>query len=388
MDHRDTTRRRLIGWAGALTLLGGAGARGWAAMPAHATTTAATTAAPVPPPARQVVPEAASLLVPGPDEGPGARWAERGVAAICRYMPTAMALRVAALGGPDGVTAANRFASAAAPDGRMLLMLAGAAAQAQLVGDGRAKYEPRGWMPLCGLSWPAAVVGRGSFDHAMQAPGGSPPLRIAAPSPDAPEAAALLALEMAGRATAPVFGLSGQAAEAALAQGAVDAALLVGPGLLARAQAAGAEPWFAIESLPPSEPRETVVAGLGDLPLLADVVRGGHADLVVGCRAALAAVRLMGLVVLPALTPADLVATWRRATLRWQEEEAAGSTTVATLAGEPGAALAAPGAGAEEAPRVLTPAEASAALNILCPPPEAALAYREWLIRRLNWQPA
>jgi hypothetical protein len=69
---------------------------------------------------------------------------------------------------------------------------------------------------------------------------------------------------------------------------------------------------------------------------------------------------------LPALTPADQVSLWRGAAQRWQEEQAR-------------AALPANG-------RALVGAEAATLLAGLSPPPEAVLAYREWLLRRLGWQ--
>ncbi|WP_270935296.1 hypothetical protein, partial [Falsiroseomonas oryzae] len=59
------------------------------------------------------------------------------------------------------------------------------------------------------------------------------------------------------------------------------------------------------------------------------------------------------------------VALWRGAVRRWSEDVAD--------AAEPGTRR----VGAEDA---------AAALATLCPPPEVALAYREWLHRRLAWR--
>ena len=58
---------------------------------------------------RAQVPEAATLLAPGPEDGAAARLASRAAAALARGLVQASALRVSALGGPDGITAANRF---------------------------------------------------------------------------------------------------------------------------------------------------------------------------------------------------------------------------------------------------------------------------------------
>jgi hypothetical protein len=59
------------------------------------------------------------------------------------------------------------------------------------------------------------------------------------------------------------------------------------------------------------------------------------------------------------------VALWRGAARRWVEAEPEPT--------EPGTRRIAGDAAAD-------------ALAALCPPPKAALAYREWLMRRLGWQ--
>src|SRR4051794_37228042 len=87
--------------------------------------------------ARAMLPAAATLLVPGPEDGPFARFAGRLGASLARGATTAIALHNTILGGPDGVTAANRFATQSAPDGRMLLVFPGLAALARMVGDPR-----------------------------------------------------------------------------------------------------------------------------------------------------------------------------------------------------------------------------------------------------------
>ena len=121
MTDRPTASRRLL----------------LAALPAALATALASRAG-----AQALLPGSASLLVPGPEGGLHARWAERLAQAIATGAPTAVRLQADILGGADGVTAANRFATEAAPDGRSLLVLAGAAAQARLAGDSRAKFGP------------------------------------------------------------------------------------------------------------------------------------------------------------------------------------------------------------------------------------------------------
>jgi hypothetical protein len=315
---------------------------------------ALATAAARPLAAATAIPEAATLTCPGPEDGPPARFAARAARGLARGLVQAAALRLAVVGGPDGITAANRFAVSAPPDGRSLLLLPGLAAQGLLVGDSRARFEPRHWPAVTAGLLPALLAGRG-------APGDAAPLRLALPGPGGPEAAALLALDMLGRAAVPVFLPPGATPEAAVAAGLADAVVLTGPALPARAAALGLAPWFAFESgAAGRDPALPEVPALGEL--LPDPARP---DLLVALRAAGAALRLPGVLVLPALTSADAVALWRGAARRWLEEEA-----------DP----------AESSARRLGPGEAAAVLATLCPGPGAALAYREWLLRRLGWQ--
>lgn len=300
------------------------------------------------------VPEAATLLAPGPADGPEARLAGRAAAALARGLVHAAAVRVSVLGGPDGITAANRFASSTPPDGRVLLLLPGLAAQAHLVGDSRARYEPRQWPAICASLQVAVLAGRG-------APGDAAPLRIALPNPAAPEAAALLALDLLGRRATPIFGLAGAAAEAAVRLGQADALVLCGaaPGPLATDL--GLSCWFSFDAAGGGrEALAPAIPSLGDL--LPDPQRP---DLLAAARAAGAALRTRGLVVLPPLTSADTVALWRGAALKWAEE-------APSLADDGGRSVAA--------------AEATVLSTTLCAPQDIAIAYREWLFRRLNWR--
>jgi hypothetical protein len=332
--HQDPApgRRRLLS---GLALLAAAGA-----SPATAT----------------LPPAAATLLVPGPTDGPLAQWAARLAAALARGTTTAIMLERTVLGGPDGVTAANRFATAAAPDGRTLLVLPGAAAQAWLVGDKRAHFNGAGWPPVCAAQGPAVVAGRQPFAAAARAP-----VRLGLAAPDHPGTAALLGLDLIGVAATPVAGLPPPQAEAALAEGTVEAVVLQGADVPARLAALGARPWFTLDGPGPRDP------ALPETPVLAELATGGDAAIRAGFLAAAANARLVGAVLLPALTPADLVALWRAAAQRWLEEE----VRVGLPAGI----------------RVTAGAELAPVLSPLVPPPEAVLAYREWLLRRLRWQP-
>ncbi|WP_135467549.1 hypothetical protein [Crenalkalicoccus roseus] len=303
-------------------------------------------------PAAALLPGAATLLVPGPAEGSLSAWTRRLAEALAQGAGTAVRLERSVLGGPDGVTAANRFATAAGPDGRSLLVLTGAAAQARLVGDPRARFDPRGWLPVCAMQAPVLVAGRA----AMPRPGGRP-LRLGLGAAEAPGSAALLALDLLGIAATPVLGLGPAEAEAALRQGAVEAIVLQGPGALARLRTLGAEAWFRLDALAVPE------AAAMPLP---EPLSGAPAPLLAALRAAGACAGLPACLVLPALTPADLVALWRGAARRWLEEE---------------------GRHTPEGVRLLPGVEAMPWLAALAPSPEASLAYREWLLRRLRWHP-
>jgi hypothetical protein len=304
--------------------------------------------------AATAVPEAASLLCPGPEEGAAARFAGRAVRGLARGLVQAAALRVTALGGPDGITAANRFAATTAPDGRLLLLLPGLAGQALLVGDSRVRFEPRHWPAVVGSLLPAILACRGPVSAAE-------PVRVALPGPGAPEAAALLAMELIGRRATPVFLPPGMAPEAAVVAGVADAIVMGGRQVAARAAALGLTLGFAFDSSGGArDPALPEVPALGEL--LADPAQP---ELVAAMRAAGAALRVRGVLVLPALTGSDSVALWRGAARRWTEEE--------PEAAEPGT-------------RRVGPEEASDALATLFPPPEAALTYRAWLQRRLGWQ--
>jgi hypothetical protein len=297
--------------------------------------------------------DAATLLIPGPEGGSAALWAARVATGLARGLPHAIALHPVALGGPDGVTAANRFATQEAGDGRLLLVLPGLAAHARLIGESRARYAMEGWLPLC-VSWQGAILaGRGP----MPAPDPARPLRLALPGPEAPEAAALLALDLAGHPATPVFGLHAIAAEQALARGEVDAIVISAPSPLRHAARIGATPWRELDT--PGR-RDTNLSPMADGILRAEPAR------IAATQAGFAGLRLRAALVLPALTSADVVSIWRRAALRWQEDEAKESpdSTAPALVG----------------------AEARTAMAALFPPPDGVLAYREWLLRRLSWQ--
>ena len=285
--------------------------------------------------------DGASILVPGPEDGGCARWAARASSALARGLHRPGALRLTVLGGPDGVTAANRFATLDGAEGPRFLVLPGWTCHARLTGATRARFEPATWLPIL-VTWQGAVLaGRGPVP-----PRNAAPLRVAIPAPDAPEAAALAALDLLGLPARPVPGQP----EAAVAAGEADALIVTGSDPVARAQALGAVPWNQI-----ALPGETENGEIPPLPASAAAR---------GVVAAAAGMQMRAALVMPTLTPADTVAAWRRAATRWQEEERAQSAEGQALIG----------------------ASAAAAFALLAPPPDATLSYRSWLERRLGWR--
>ncbi|MBB5692763.1 hypothetical protein [Muricoccus pecuniae] len=284
------------------------------------------------------------VLVPGPEDAAPARWASRAAAALSRGLHRPGALRLSHLGGPDGVTAANRFATLEGAESVRFLALPGWACHVRLTGATRARFEPGAWIPLL-VSWHGAVLaGRGPLNAR-----GPAPLRVAIPSPDSPEAAALAALDLLGIPARPVPGM----AEAAFAAGEADALIVSGADPVARASMLGATPWCALGQVGEGE--------AGELPVLT-----GEPSSLRGVLAAAAGMQMRAALVMPPLTPADTLAAWRRAALRWQEEERSQ-----------------PGEG-----HALTGTAAAAAFALAVPPPDATLTYRSWLERRLGWRAA
>ncbi|SUE44968.1 hypothetical protein [Roseomonas gilardii] len=300
---------------------------------------------------RAAAPRAATILVPGPEQGSLALWTQRLSQRTGRVGPLAMPPRLAVVGGPDGVTAANRFVTMDSGDGRLLLTLPGAAMLAHLSGSERVGYDPRSWTPLC-LSWSEALIaGRGT----LPAGPGRMPLRFALPAPDTPEGGAILALESLGLPTTPMPLAASlpDASEHAFAQGQIDALLLTGPNSAARAARIGATPWLGF-GLPPR-----TVPDYATLPVPQPALQQAT-------QAVIGAGRLSAALVLPALTSADMVAAWRQAAQRWLDAEQ----------NQPGA----PGI-------PLSGAEAAQVMSGLTPSAEAILAWRDWLARRLSWRP-
>jgi len=317
-------------------------------------------------------PDGATLLVAGPDGGRLAEWGRLIAPGLRRPLPPGTGVRLTTAGGADGVTGANQFDTRAAPDGRTLLLAPGEAVLSWLVGDPRAKFDVGDWVSVLAGVTPSIVVGR----IAAQALQAGHPARVAATSIEGPDLALLLGVELLGARAVPVFGVSEQSLQSAIAHGSVDVALLRGEHVPARAAAlatAGAHPIFSIGAADLSGAPAREIA-FPELPFLEELYTSLHGrrpagPLYRGWRAAAVASRLVFGLVLADLTPAAMVALWRRAGV----DAATGldfglAAAAASLRPLPG-----PAASSGTAPIAADMA--------------GLLALRQWLNSRFNWHP-
>jgi hypothetical protein len=326
---------------------------------------AAVSRAAVPP--RDRFPDSVRILVGGPRGGRMDRWAAIVEAAFAHTLPAGTMLRETLAGGADGVTAANQFEARVAPDGQTVLLAPGAAPLAWLTGDPRARFDAATWLPVM------AGLTSGVLASRVPASALGPRLRVATSAPAGPELAALLGLHLMGVEPVPEFGLRDAARSLrALRAGQVDAVFLLGanvPSLLADAAAAGAWPLFTL-----GVPTQ---GGLKSDPLLPDVptapelmaaLRGAAptGPLAEAWRSAAAATRIEFALVLPPLTPAALVAQWRRAGTEASQ---------ALQSGTPGVLL-------------LGAPEANTATTAIATDAAAMLELRRWLSSQFHWTPS
>jgi len=353
------TRRQSLRWAAGLAALP------LAAFGRPARASAALAARPFP--------DGARVLVGGPSSGRLDRWARLLAPQLALSLPPATGIHPQPVGGPDGVTAANAFATRIAPDGTTTLLAPGEAALAWLVGDSRTHYDVGFWVPVLAGVTPGVIVGRGT----VAALGPGRPVRLGASGPATPDLAALLGLDLLGVNLQPVFGLRDpRALHAALAQGTIDAALLSGedvPNRLATLAPLKVAPLLTLgtpddtgalqrDRLFPAVPHlsELLVRRHGRPPA------GAHYD---AFRAAAAAAQLDFALVLPQLSPSAMIALWRQAGVK--------AMPIPSLAMPAQASAlrlrAAPGAAASLAPIATSTA--------------ALLDLRHWLAVRFNYHP-
>lgn len=322
--------------------------------------------------AAEPFPNGVRLLVAGT---PGQRidcWADTLAPVLAHLLPPGTHVVKENALGNDGVTGANQFAVRATPDGATALLAPGAAATAWLVGEARVHFDAASWVPVMAGVSPAVLAGR----VPLAALRSRQVLRIAASSPTGPELPALLSLDLLGAHTAPVFGMATtQQGLAALAGGSVDLMLLYGEDVPHRVQnlaAARAHPLFSFGRLDATGHwrRDPLVPGIPTFDEIALSVLGRQPEgpLVSAWRAAAAATMLNFALVLPQLTPTDLIALWRKL-----GQQVADAATVRGLA-------AGTGLSSEAGPA------ANASTTAVAADAATLLALRGWLARRFGWR--
>jgi hypothetical protein len=326
-----------------------------------------------PSPATLVTPftESPKLLVAGPTDGALNRWADALLPALEQSLPPETSIRRVEIGSADGVTGANQFEARSVPDGLTVLLTPGRAALAWMVGDPRAQFDVGHWVPVMAGICAGVLVGR----PGVLTPHGR--ARVAAASPGSVDLAALLGVQLLGAPMEPVLGLiEPGAAQRAFSQGAVDALLLRGhrvPEQVAALAAMGAQPLFTLGTVDDGG-RAVRDPAFPDVPHFAELLmaRGGKPDgaLFAAWRATAAAAQLEFGLVLPQLTPAAMVALWRRA----------GADAVAALGVQAAAATV--------NVRPLSGPAATASTAAVAADAPILLKLRRWLAGRLNWQPA
>jgi hypothetical protein len=313
----------------------------------------------------------ARLFVAGPSDGTLNHWADALLPALEQSLPADTAIKRVEIGSADGVTGANQFEARGAPDGQTVLLVPGRASLAWMVGDPRAQYDVGHWVPVMAGASPAIVVGRPT----VLAPNGR--ARVAAAGPATYDLAALLGVHLLGAKMEPVFGLlEPDAAQSAFAQGAADAVLLRGqrvPEQVAALAALGAQPLFTLGALDDDGHfvRDPVFPGTPHFVELFAMRTGGRpaGPLFEAWRATAAAAQLDFGLVLPQLTPASMVALWRRA-----GTDAAGTLGVQATAANVGV-------------RPLAGLVATASTTALAASAPALVELRRWLASRFDWRP-
>lgn len=315
-------------------------------------------------------PEKPRLLVAGPEDGVLNRWAVALAPALEQSLPPDTAIQRVEIGSADGVTAANQFEVRGVPDGMTVLLVPGEAALAWMVGDPRAKFDVGHWVPVMAGTTSGIVMGR----QTALSPDGR--ARIAAAGPAGPELPVMLAFELLGARMQPVFGITDvTAAQQAFARGEVDAVFLRGQKVRDQAAglvSAGAQPLFTLGTLDDSGKPTTdlVFPDVMQFPAVLEMHGRPTGALYDAWRATAAAVQLEFGLVLLQLTPAAIVALWRRAGV----DAAASRPLKVTGTAMDVRLLAGPAAASNT---VATAASAATLVEL-----------RTWLARRFNWRPA
>src|SRR5579871_4676363 len=255
------------------------------------------------------------LLVAGPSDGALNHWADALQPALEQALPPDTSIRRVEVGSADGVTGANQFEVRGVPDGMTVMLVPGQAALAWMVGDPRAQFDVGHWVPVVAGTTSAIAVGRRAVL------GENAPARVAAAAPASLELPAILGMQLLGAQMEPVFGIADAgAAQKAFAQGSVDVVLLHGPHLAEQFNAlagVGAQALFTLGTLDENGKliRDTAYPAVPHFAELYEQRADGKAKnpLYAAWRASAAATRLDFGLVLQQLTPASMVALWRRA---------------------------------------------------------------------------
>jgi hypothetical protein len=317
--------------------------------------------------AEEAFPRRVTLLVAGPS-GSALDLVSRTLGAgLQAHLPAGTEVTRTSVGGMDGVTGANQFATESGPDGGAAMLLPGAATLAWLAGDSRVHFDPSRWLPILARTSPAVVLGRSGEPRI--APGQK--LRVASGGPVSPALAAMLAVDLLGADVEPVYGLGDSAAAAAAVQsGAADVALVHGlaqfASLTARYPAVRPRFCFGARAANGAFQRD---AELPQVPTLIEYSKAAGQTAPSGPRfeawaCAAGAARLQYALVLPSLTPGSAVALWRQAGAQAVTPDLASSSDM------------------------FYAAAASLLLRSLSPGGAALLELRQWLADRLGWQPS
>ena len=311
-------------------------------------------------------PEAATLLVAGPAGSRADRWAELLAAPLGRALQQGAALPRQNVGGPDGVTGANQFEAHAMPDGSTALLVPGTAALSWLAGDARVKFDAAHWIPVWAGSVSSAMASR-----VRLAPGQR--VRCAVGQTIGPELAGWLALELLGMDVIPVRNPSGRRA---LPGPDVDVVFLQGAALRDGASALAANVMALAFGFGALNATGEIVRdpAFPDLPTVQETISRTRPDasarLRAGLHAMTSAVQLDLALALPQLSPAAIVAWWRRG--------------CATLGQSPDLQAEAARIGLRPA----NPMMAGVNLAAIAVDVPVLLDLRRWLSERYQWQPA
>lgn len=263
------------------------------------------------------LPATPSLFVAGPAGSPVDRWAgliaePLGAGLAGQPSPGGAALPHENVGGADGVTGVNQFQARTAPDGATALLMPGAALMAWLVGDTRVRFDVGTWAPLWGVTTRAIVATRAPLVSGR-------PLRLALPAIGGPGLEALLALELMGIEPVAVTGRGRDEVDAVYLRGAAAHESLTGSGFRAA---------FALSDRPGRDP------AMPDLPIAAELFMPSQAanpERTAAFQAVAAAAAIEVALVMPGVSPATVLAWWRRGCAQMDDAPAIRAATAAAL---------------------------------------------------------